>query len=189
MEVVSRGKTGFLGLGGEQARVRVTPLTEAGEVVRLAKGVVDQLLTQLGVSALSTISKPPEDSPGFFLIDIEGEDSGLLIGRRGETLRALQFLVNLLVAQKRDGAEEQGRVLLDVEHYRQRRAQTLRDRALRLADRVAASGRPMMLEPMPANERRVVHMALAEHPRVMTQSEGLGEARQVNILPRPPGLS
>ena len=188
MEVVSRGKTGFLGLGGEQAQVRVTPLTEGGEVVRLAKGIVDQLLAHLGTRALSIISKPPEDSPGFFLIDIEGDDSGLLIGRRGETLRALQFLVNLLLAQQR-GVEDQGRVLLDVEHYRQRRAQTLRDRAMRMADRVAASGRPMTLEPMPANERRVVHMALAEHPRVMTQSEGQGEARQVSILPRPAGPS
>jgi spoIIIJ-associated protein len=183
VEVISLGKTGFLGLGGEQAQVRITPLTASGEVVRTAKIIIDQLIAHLGVKALSTISKPPKDSPGFFLIDIEGEDSGLLIGRRGETLRAMQFLVNLLVTQAR-GAEDSGRILLDVEHYRERRANSLRDRVLRLADRVATSGKPITLEPMPANERRVVHMALSDHLRVITQSEGLGEERQVIIQPR-----
>ena len=98
VEVVSRGKTGFLGLGGEQARV--TRLAGDGGLAREAIGVVDRLLAGMGVNASSTIGKSPEDNPGACLIEIAGDDSGLLIGRRGETLRALQFVVNLIVSQK-----------------------------------------------------------------------------------------
>lgn len=182
VEVISRGKPGFLGFGAEQAQVRVTRLPEGAGLARTAKGVVDQILAHLKVSATSTIGKPPADSPGTFLIEVEGDDSGLLIGRRGETLRALQLIVNLILARQAD--PDQGRVILDVEHYKEGRARTLRELALRVADRVIASGRPITLEPMPANERRVIHMALADHPRVTTTSEGFGETRKVSIIPR-----
>lgn len=182
VEVVSRGKTGFLGLGGEQARVRVTRLPGGGGLAREAIGVVDRLLAGMGVSASSTIGKMPEDNPGACLIEIAGDDSGLLIGRRGETLRALQFVVNLIVSQKEP--EQHGRVILDVEQYKENRARTLRDLALRMADRVATTGRPIVLEPMPPNERRIIHVTLAEHAGVETASDGFGQARKVSILPK-----
>ena len=182
VEVVSRGKTGFLGLGGEQAQVRVTRLADGGGLARQAIGVVDRLLTGMSVSAASTIGKTPEDNPGAILIEIAGDDSGLLIGRRGETLRALQFVVNLIVSQKEP--EQHGRVILDVEQYKENRARTLRDLALRMADRVATTGRPIVLEPMPPNERRIIHVTLAEHSGVETASDGFGQGRKVSILPR-----
>ena len=182
IEVLSPGKAGLFGIGGEPARVRATPLAEGGGLVQAAKAIVDKLLVAMGVSAVSTISKPPTDAPDTQLIEITGEDSGLLIGRRGETLRVMQFMMNLLLSRNPD--QDEGRVVLDVEQYRQRRAQVLRGLALRVADRVSGSGRPFTLEPMPPAERRAIHIALADHPRVMTQSDGEGEDRKVTVMPR-----
>ena len=115
-------------------------------------------------------------------MDILGDDSGLLIGRRGETLRALQFLVNLMVRKRVE--DETVRIFLDVERYLERRYTSLETMAKRVADKVAASGRAIALEPMPPSERRVVHMALADHSRVETLSDGLGENRRVTVSPR-----
>ena len=169
-------------MGGGQAQVRVSRLVEGADLARRAIGVVDRLLTSMGVSAVATIGKPPADAPDTLFIEIAGDDSGLLIGRRGETLRAIQFIVNLMLVQQ--DTPQQGRVILDVEHYKENRARTLRDLALRMADRVATSGRSVTLEPMPANERRVIHVTLADHPRVSTASEGFGDTRKVSIMPR-----
>ncbi len=131
---------------------------------------------------MATLRSAHSPDSGGPVIDIAGEDSGLLIGRRGETLRALQFLVNLAVRNRLNG--EDVRVILDVERYRERRHNSLHEMALRVADRVASSGRAISLEPMPAAERRVIHMALADHPRVSTESAGFGESRQVTVAPK-----
>ena len=157
-------------------------LLESGALVQSAKAIVDDLLRAMGVSAVSTISKPPADSPDTQLIEITGEDSGLLIGRRGETLRVMQFMMNLLLSRSPD--QQEGRVILDVEQYRHRRTQVLKGLALRVADRVAGSGRAFTLEPMSAAERRAIHVALTDHPRVVTQSVGEGEDRKVMVMPR-----
>jgi spoIIIJ-associated protein len=114
------------------------------------------------------------------IIDLTGEDSGLLIGRRGQTLQALQFVVNM-IARKELG--QSVRVVLDVEHYRQRREESLRDMASKVASRVAQTGRSITLEPMSAADRRMVHVALADYPGVRTESVGLGEDRKVTIFP------
>ena len=185
VEVVSRGKTGFLGFGSEMARVRVTHLAEAGSLAQKAKAVVDKLLGTMELSVASTIRRPHPDTPDTYTVEVEGDDSGLLIGRRGETLRTFQFVMNLILS--RQGSLEPGRVVLDVEGYRRRRSQALQGLALRLAERVATTGRPMTLEPMAANERRIIHVSLADHPRVTTQSTGEGNSRQVSILPRRSG--
>ncbi len=142
----------------------------------VSKLVVDNLLRTMKVSVQAS-SRPQEtDQKDTVQLDIEGEDSGLLIGRRGETLRALQFIVNLLVSQR-----SEGRVVLDVEGYRERRYDALRILASRVAERVIATGRSVTLEPMAANERRVVHIALADHPEVSTESTGLGEGRKITV--------
>ena len=182
IEVVSQGKSGFLGFGSENARVRVTELGQAGIIAQQAKSVVDRLLGDMKLSVASTIRRPMPESPDTYTIEVEGDDSGLLIGRRGETLRTFEFVMNLILSKQ--GPREHGRVTLDVEGYRRRRAQSLNQLALRLADRVASSGRSFPLEPMSANERRIIHMSLSKHPRVTTQSSGDGDARQVTILPR-----
>lgn len=144
-----------------------------------AKLAVDQLLQGMSVTASTTVRPQRPGEEETVELDIEGEDSGLLIGRRGETLRALQFVANLVVGR---GAE--GRVILDVEGYRERRYTALRSLALRVSERVASTGRSITLEPMAPNERRAIHMALADHPRVTTESTGMGDTRKVTILPK-----
>jgi len=176
VDVISHGKGGILGFGAEPARVRVTLTNPPSGLVAVSKLVVDNLLRTMKVSVQAS-SRPQEtDQKDTVQLDIEGEDSGLLIGRRGETLRALQFIVNLLVSQR-----SEGRVVLDVEGYRERRYDALRILASRVAERVIATGRSVTLEPMAANERRVVHIALADHPEVSTESTGLGEGRKITV--------
>ena len=181
VEVLSRGKPGFLGIGAELARVRVRKLSSAEDAASIAVEVVNRILADLKASAVCTLRSAHDPQAGGPLIDIEGEDSGLLIGRRGETLRAFQFLVNLIVNKERDPLV---RVLLDVEQYRERRVKALGELAQRVAERVASSGRPITLEPMPPAERRIVHLTLADHPRVTTQSTGYGDGRRVAITPK-----
>ena len=131
------------------------------------------------VSASATVRPQTPDAEDTIEMDVEGEDSGLLIGRRGETLRALQFIANLLV-----GRRVEGRVIIDVEGYRERRYSSLRTLAARVAERVAATGRSITMEPMAPNERRVIHMALADHAQVTTESAGMGEDRKITVLPK-----
>ena len=143
--------------------------------------VVNKILSGAGVHIVTTLRSAHDPQTGGPVIDITGDDAGLLIGRRGETLRAIQFLVNLVV--NRNLNEESVRVMLDIERYRERRYNSLHDLALKVAEKVASTGRAISLEPMPAAERRIIHVALSEHPRVGTQSSGIGENRQVTITP------
>jgi spoIIIJ-associated protein len=182
IETLSPGKPGFLGIRSEPARVRVRKISEAQGAAGLAMGVVNKILAATGAHTVTTLKSAHDPDAGGPSIDITGEDSGLLIGRRGETLRALQFLVNLII--RNSLKEDAVRVVLDIERYKERRNNSLMDMALRVADKVAGTGRAVSLEPMSAAERRVVHMALAEHPRVSTESTGLGDSRKVVIAPK-----
>ena len=181
VEVLSRGKTGFLGIGSEPARVRVKRVLPSQGVATRSMEVVTKLLRTMNADTTATLRSAQDPKTGGPVIDIQGDDSGLLIGRRGETLRSLQFLVNLMV--NKDAASPT-RVVLDVEKYKERRYKALEEMALRVAEKVAATGRPITLEPMAPAERRVVHLALADHPRVTTESLGEGSDRRVTIHPR-----
>ena len=144
--------------------------------------MVNRMLSGAGVQTMATLRSANDPDTGGPIIDITGDDSGLLIGRRGETLRALQYLVNLVTNKKL--GNESVRVVLDIERYRERRQKSLREMALRVAEKVASSGRSIPLEPMSAAERRVIHMALADHPKVSTESSGMGESRKVTVAPK-----
>jgi spoIIIJ-associated protein len=115
------------------------------------------------------------------VLDVSGEDLGLLIGRRGDTLAALQYILNLMIRRRLHSRLTFG---IDVEGYRRRREATLNGLARRMADRVRATGQSLTLEPMPPAERRIVHLALADDPDVLTISMGEGDARKVAITPR-----
>jgi spoIIIJ-associated protein len=119
-----------------------------------------------------------EDGPPLVL-DIRGDDLGVLIGRRGETLTALQYLTRLIVSNK---AAHNVNLVVDVEGYKARREQQLRQLAQRMAERVATTRKPVALEPMPPNERRIVHLTLRDHPVVTTESVGRDEDRKVTII-------
>lgn len=180
IEVINKGKQGILGFGAEEAKIRVrliekTALSDT-ELAELAKEVLRNLLISMHISADVQIRHDQEESK--IVLDVVGDNLGILIGRRGSTLSSLQYIVNLIVSRK---LKTNARVMIDVEKYRERRFESLRSLAIRLADEVKSTKRPISLEPMPANERRIVHMALREDSGIMTQSVGQGEGRKVVI--------
>ena len=180
IDVVSKGKPGILGIGGEPAKVRVTVLDKPPDAVVATTDILQSLISLMDVSAAITLVHAERDDVGGPVFDVDGDDSGLLIGRRGETLRALQFLVSF-IASRRLG--DRVNLFVDVSGYQERRYETLRNLAQRNARRVASSGREITLEPMPPNERRIVHMELADDPDVNTISDGVGDGRRVVIEP------
>ena len=184
IDVVSRGKSGILGLGSEPARVRVIRLESPPDLVTVSSEVIGTIVSKLGVSAVINLKQAHSEDLGGPVFEIEGDDAGLLIGRRGETLRALEFLVKFIVGRK---LESRAMLMIDVEGYQERRYESVSNLAQRVAQRVVSSSRPINLEPMPPNERRIVHLALADHPDVITESTGFGDSRQVVVHPRPPG--
>jgi spoIIIJ-associated protein len=153
---------------------------------RVAKEIVRDLLLHMGVDAEvvavdnpSSVPLGPEDPPTIF-IDVLGRDLGMLIGRRGDHLAHIQYLANTLVNRQ---LGDWTRVIVDVEGYRSRREESLVGLAERVARQVARSGRPIVLEPMPPNERRIIHLTLRSHPDVTTQSSGEGEQRRITVEP------
>jgi spoIIIJ-associated protein len=180
VEILSRGKAGFLGIGAEPARVKVTKISEGRTAASAAVETVSRILQSAGVNVSRTLRAANDPDAGGPVIDLEGEDSGLLIGRRGQTLAALQFLVNMII---RNEFGEGVRVVLDVEHYRQRRESSLRDMAIKVASRVVQTSRGVTLEPMNAADRRIVHTTLTDYAGVSTESSGMGDDRKVTISP------
>jgi spoIIIJ-associated protein len=153
------------------ARAEADPHAEA------AKTAVEDLLGRMGVRAQVSARAAGE----VVMVDITGRDLGMLIGWRGETLRALQTVTNLLVG-RRLGPEQ--RVIVDVERYRQRREHTVREIAFRAARQVKVTGDPITLDAMQAFERRAIHLALESDPDVTTVSIGEEPERRVVVGPR-----
>jgi spoIIIJ-associated protein len=210
VEVLKHGSRGLLGLLSEEAQVRVTvrrppapaelvegaaphvesaeagsaPAGDEGDVALVAADVLQGLLDRMGVRGRVTQEAAPvsaDTDAASILLNITGEDLGLLIGRRGETLRDLQFLTCLIVSRK---TERWPGLSVDVEHYKFRREKALVDLARRMADRVREDAEPVALEPMPPNERRIVHLTLRDDPDVRTESTGQGERRKVVLFPK-----
>ncbi len=189
---------------GDEALVRVTvvdddeeaeaepaaapPTSNLEEVQQIARGILDELLARMDIHAYVTpvVTRVPGqkgDIEETLTLHVEGADEeamGLLIGRRGETLRSLQFLLNLLVSRR---VQKWPQIVVDVGNYRQRRQESLEGLARRMAERVRQTGRPIMLEPMAAYERRIVHLALREDKTIYTESSGEGENRKIVIYP------
>jgi spoIIIJ-associated protein len=176
---IEGGGEGEQGEGPRRAQVEVEDPAE------FAAQMLDRLLELMSVRADVSIrdAETPGDGLGMAnaVLDIEGEDLGLLIGRRGETLQSLQYLLNLMVAQQLGRQEF---FTVDVEGYRRRRENQLNSLARRVADQVKRTGRPVTLDPMPANERRIIHLALSENRYVKTESTGEGDERKVAISPK-----
>ena len=156
------------------------PIDELSEAERstldTATTVLTEMLGLMGVAGTVEVASGGETAR----LNVRGDDLGALIGRRGEKLASLQHIVNLIVG-KREG--QQFRVAVDVENYRGRREEQLRDVADRAAKRVIQTGKIIQLEAMPAVERRIVHMVLLENPRIRTQSVGVEPNRRIVVLP------
>jgi spoIIIJ-associated protein len=187
--VLNEGRGGILGLGAEDARISVKLLKpEKGnedESVTEAASVLKKILSLLGVQASVEVGSAPlidedgETSPVF--LNIVGEDAGNLIGRRGQTLDSIQYLVRLISSkQARPGTP----VMIDIQEYKKRHYEDLRTMALNVAAQVKARKSSIRLEPMSPFERRIVHMALASDPDVTTESIGEGEMRKVVVYPK-----
>jgi spoIIIJ-associated protein len=164
------------------ASLDVTPEDE--EMAAMAVDLLAQTVKLMGFDARvePTWHAPDEDNQdAYLLIELHGRDLGALIGRRGETLNSLQYLLRLMVNQRIHAWRN---IVVDVENYRLRRAEHLTQLALRSADQVASTGRALALEPMPPSERRIIHIALREHPAVYTESSGEGERRKIQIVPK-----
>lgn len=185
VEIVREAARGILGLGGEDALVRLrrieTPAAPMphSETETDAQEILQGLLSRMGIrSRVEILPAAESEGPDAFALNVVGDDLGMLIGRRGETLRDLEYVVRLMLAPKHKSAK----VVVDVEGYRVRRERMLSELAKRMAERVETSRQPITLEAMPPNERRIVHLTLRDHPFVMTNSIGEGEHRRVMIL-------
>jgi spoIIIJ-associated protein len=164
-------------------------LPEDASIEEFAEEALRAILGHMGIRATIEVNEPlsedeAEEEP--LTLNIHSEDPetlSLLIGRRGETLASIQLLVNLIVSKQTGNRE---RIIIDAERYRERREQNLRSMAARVADQVRRSGHPIMLEAMPPNERRIIHMVLAETTDIATESTGEGDQRRVVVsLKRP----
>jgi spoIIIJ-associated protein len=149
------------------------------EVVEKSRRLLIDLLTHLG-SSCTVVARSGAEA-GTVILDVAGDTTGLLIGRRGQTLDAIEYLVNRIVG--RDDHAAVARVTVDVERYRERRAEYLTGLAARVADKVKKTGRPVALNPMSPRDRRVVHITLQSDARVSTRSHGDGHYRKLEIAP------
>ena len=154
---------------------------ELRRVAPVARQTLQELLEKMGIQAdIEDYIKPPEDEDDYYklVLNIKGRDLGVLIGRRGETLDSMQYITRLIVGRE---VERRVNLVVDVEGYRVRRERSLRKLAERMAERAVTTGRRQVLEPMPAAERRIIHVALRDRTDVMTESIGQDENRKVTI--------
>jgi spoIIIJ-associated protein len=211
VEILDEGKKGLFGLSTRQARVALMiknrgsePAAEPepaqapkqperaeaevvdgeeSEEVSIARETIGIILEKMKVHADVSVrlGEASENRVQPVLIDIEGNDLSFLIGRKAETINALQYITSLIVGR------ELGRwvpLQIDVQHYRQRREDELRKLAHRIAEQVVSTGRRQVLEPMPPNERRIVHIALRDNPNIETESVGEDPRRKVTVRPK-----
>lgn len=212
IEVLDSGSKGILGIGGRQSRIRISIKGQpsSGEVnapgvekaaekkpeqiaeedlgeedrkaLKIARDVVLDLLTRMKVKAQVNayfVEPVDENDERMVMVDIQGNDLSILIGRRSETLNALQYISSLIASK------ELGKwlpLMIDVQGYRQRRERQLRQLGRKMADQAIQTGKRQVLEPMPANERRIIHLELRDHPLVTTESTGEEPYRKVTIL-------
>ena len=167
--------------GAQAAAVSETVNEEV--VLHVAQVTVEELLEKMGfVATVNAYHGEPDDERSRvpLMVDITGDDLSILIGPRAETLNALQYISSLIIGKELGHSVP---LVVDVEGYRKRRAQQLQRLAEKMADQAVKSGRRQLLEPMPANERRLVHIALRENPEVETESIGEEPRRKVTIIP------
>lgn len=174
IEVLEEPSKGFLGIGARSAKVRVVAKkTSEKTALEFVKETAEKMGLDLKITS--------RQSDNIIFIDIEGKDSGTIIGKRGQTLDSLQYLVNLVVNKNTD---KYMKVVVNAENYREKRESTLEQLAIRLAGKVSKTRRSVRLEPMNPYERKVIHTTLQDDVRVNTKSEGEEPYRRVVIEPR-----
>ncbi len=200
VEILSEGSAGFLGiLGTKTARIRAkllsididmdTPTADTvspegappdEEITREAKTFVEGILSHIGVNFPVTV----EETGDYIVLNIRGDGGGLLIGRGGQTLDAIQYLTNKVLHKNGDGGK---RIILDTENYRQKREENLVALAEKLGEKAKRTKKPVTVNPMNAHDRRVIHMALQDDKDLTTRSRGEGAFRKIVIVPKKGG--
>lgn len=180
IEVFKKGSGGFLGMGSKKPSVfHANSVKDKTSLEAMIKGVVISLLNTMGYVVEIINMRRQED--GKYYVEMASPQAGFIIGKKGKTLEALQFLVNVIIEKHVD---EQPKILLDIENYRERRANQLSELARKTAANVLRSGRSRLLDPLNPYERRLVHMALQENDDITTESEGSGVYKRVRISAR-----
>jgi len=208
IEVLDQGSGGMFGLGARETRVRLTvkphpdsitpeepvapPPTESAEVeddekdeAQIAQGVLYELLALMDVKEARIDVQQAEPAAGEgnppLVLNVHGPDTDMLVGYRGKTLDALQRITRLIVSRELAGRTW---LVVDVGGFKAQREKSLRSLARRMAEQAERTNRTVTLEPMPPNERRIIHLTLRDHPHVVTQSVGEEDRRKVTIIPR-----
>jgi spoIIIJ-associated protein len=155
-------------------------------IIDIAHNVLEEVLYRMGINAEvvyqeQAVVQESERAATPIIFDVKGDDLGILIGRRGQTLACLQYIIRLTMSHK---VKAPVLIVIDVNGYKQQRYKSLNNLANRIAEEVEANEKSFELEPMPAYERRIIHIALADHTAVITESTGIGEARKVVIIPK-----
>jgi spoIIIJ-associated protein len=201
VEIVSEGRKGILGFGAQKAKIRAelrkstvslktpevpqtaseapVPLAETSEIVEKAKKVLEDILALMGVKA--TVEQKSSAKGDEIILEVHANNSGLLIGRKGQTLEALQYLVTR-IAGERQGSEGP-HVVVDIENYRERRRRSLEDMALRLGEKAKRQRKTVTVDALSAADRRIMHAVLQDDPWVSTKSLGQGSYRRLLIIP------
>ena len=187
--VIKEGRSGILGIGSEEARILVEPLDTVpaqSDFSEIAKDMVEKLLRLMdfntSVETVAPLTAEEGESNPAITLNITGDDDvGILIGRHGQTISSLQYLVRIMISHKVSSPPP---VVIDVDGYKQRRYEALRATAKRLAEQVKTRRMPFTFEPMPPFERRIIHITLVNDSSVTTQSIGEGEMRKVVIMPK-----
>lgn len=172
-EIIEEGSLGFLGIGAKPAKIKACAKTSIEDN---AKKFLKEVFEAMDLTVVVTVKYDEENKS--MDIDLSGDEMGVLIGKRGQTLDSLQYLVSLVVNKE---AEDYIRVKVDTEDYRQRRRETLENLAKNIAYKVKRTKRPVSLEPMNPYERRIIHSALQNDKYVTTHSEGEEPFRRVVV--------
>ncbi|MGH7824945.1 MAG: RNA-binding cell elongation regulator Jag/EloR, partial [Candidatus Binatia bacterium] len=199
VDILTEGKKGILGFGAQKARIRASLRRSViGSDSGVGNGVVQSAASQLDGWSLGEKAKGvladilrlmeveasidgKTTANGEIILEIRAEDSGLLIGRKGQTLEALQYLVTRIAGERQ--ASEGPHILVDIENYRERRHKSLEDMALRLGEKAKRQRKTVTIDPLSAADRRIIHAALQDDPWLTTKSLGQGSYRRLVIIP------
>ena len=175
-EVIEEGSNGFLGIGSKPAIIKAAVKIEKLSLEDNAKKFLNDVFAAMNMTVVVEIKYDEENKE--MDVDLSGDDMGVLIGKRGQTLDSLQYLVSLVVNKESD---DYIRVKVDTENYRERRKETLENLAKNVAYKVKRTRRPVSLEPMNPYERRIIHSALQNDKYIATHSEGEEPFRKVVV--------
>ena len=205
VDIISEGRKGIFGFGAQKAKVRATPIKKSANLkeplalapavekareepaapidqsaaIEKARTALEEILRRMGITA--TVQQKSAADGAEIILEISAADSGLLIGRKGQTLEALQYLIERIAGERQ--SSEGAHIIVDIENYRERRRRSLEDMALRLGEKAKRQRKTVTVDALGPADRRIVHAALQDDPWLTTRSLGQGSYRRLLIIP------